>query len=459
MKLEFLSRSGQPRLILFFAGWGMDARPFRGLRRDGYDIALLYDYRSLHIDWSFTAPYAEICILAWSMGVFAASVSTHAIAGKITRRVAVAGTLTPVSDTEGIPRAVFDGTYDNLSDRSLAKFYRRMFDSREAHGAFAAARPQRPVDELRAELRAIDDAQIFNAGHTGPWNKAYIGRADAIFPPAAQRAAWLRGGTTVTESDAPHWHDFGAIMRREFVDKSTMAIRFAAATSSYEANGSVQAEIVAEMAARTAALLGRELDATTAQVLEIGSGSGSLSRVLRRMAPHAQLTLWDIAAPCPSGLEDCCRFRRTDAELAIGALAPESVGYIFSASTIQWFNSPERFFVQCARALVPGGALVVSTFVKRNLEEISAITGRSLHLPDAAGWLRMAAPCFTAAYCRAWERDLDFETPLDALRHLKLTGVNSLGGSVRDVLRRLPMRLDARYHLTYRPIIMILIRR
>ena len=61
----------------------------------------------------------------------------------------------------------------------------------------------------------------------------------------------------------------------------------------------------------------------------------------------------------------------------------------------------------------------------------------------------------------AYERDLDFATPLDVLRHLKLTGVNSLGGTadVHALLRRYPMRLDARYHLTYRPMIMLLAKR
>ena len=62
----------------------------------------------------------------------------------------------------------------------------------------------------------------------------------------------------------------------------------------------------------------------------------------------------------------------------------------------------------------------------------------------------------------AFQRDLDFATPADALRHLRLTGVNSLGrtsrGEVntRQLLRQFPMMLDGRYHLTYCPLILIL---
>jgi malonyl-CoA O-methyltransferase len=57
--------------------------------------------------------------------------------------------------------------------------------------------------------------------------------------------------------------------------------------------------------------------------------------------------------------------------------------------------------------------------------------------------------------------DLDFDSPLDALRHLKYTGVNALSRShrgavsVNKVLENYSMRLDGKWHLTYKPLIMI----
>lgn len=68
MEYEFVSQSGAPRLILIYAGWAMDAGVFRGLRRPGYDIAVVWDYRNFVIDWSFASSYCEICIVAWSLG-------------------------------------------------------------------------------------------------------------------------------------------------------------------------------------------------------------------------------------------------------------------------------------------------------------------------------------------------------------------------------------------------------
>ena len=37
---------------------------------------MVWNYTSLDIDWSFTAVYGEICVVGWSLGVFAAAVTT-----------------------------------------------------------------------------------------------------------------------------------------------------------------------------------------------------------------------------------------------------------------------------------------------------------------------------------------------------------------------------------------------
>lgn len=38
MEKVYISHSSKPRLILVFLGWGMDAAPFAGLSKNGYDI-------------------------------------------------------------------------------------------------------------------------------------------------------------------------------------------------------------------------------------------------------------------------------------------------------------------------------------------------------------------------------------------------------------------------------------
>lgn len=115
------------RLILFFAGWGMDASVFSALSKPGYDILLVYDYRDDDFDESVLGGYDEICVLAWSLGVWHADrfISSHSNL-PITRTVAVNGTLCPINDSLGIPPRIYDLTSALPDERALAKFYRRI---------------------------------------------------------------------------------------------------------------------------------------------------------------------------------------------------------------------------------------------------------------------------------------------------------------------------------------------
>lgn len=459
MKFKLISSSpDNSRLILFFAGWGMDCAPFGNLARRGYDIALLWDYRTLSLPAEAAAAiagYDEVCVLAWSLGVAAANTVADGLARRITRRVAVAGTLHPVDDRLGIPAAIYYGTRDNLDERNLAKFYRRMFSSRSDFQRFLYSTPQRDLAGLRDELTAV--AAIDPASYFG-WDRAYITLGDAIFPPEAQKEAWQGAATDVVELDSPHWQDFQAIIDREFIDKATMSTRFASSRGTYEQNGPVQAAVIDRLCARASDFFGAELAAARGTVLEVGSGSGALSRRLAKMAPQAEIRLWDIAGDCPGDLagNPRCRFERVDAEVTVQSLQPESLQFIFSASTIQWFNSPAAFLAGCARALRKGGTMALSTFSAGNLEEITAITGHGLPLPTDFGWLDLAKKHFDLLFAQSLKFRPEFQSPLEALRHLKLTGVNSLGGSARQVLRCLKADPDGLYRLTYRPLILIL---
>lgn len=458
MKWQLVSDTGSDRLLLIFAGWGMDAGVFAGLGRPGYDVMVVWDYRSFYIDWSCTARYCEICLLAWSLGVYAASQTTHAIDYKITRRVAVNGTPEPIHDRFGIPEATYTGTLEALSERTLAKFYRRMCASREDFERFEAARPSRPVEELKDELRAVADRLLLSVPASARWDVAVVSLDDRIFPPHNQRRAWAAAGVPVEAVRSGHYPDFRSIVSHHFVDKRRMSSRFDAGMATYGTHAAVQTQVIDRLLAmaRGAGLI-RRLTAEPAQILEIGSGSGILSRRIAELAPKASLTLWDLAAGRPEGLPESVRFVSCDAELQIGALDPESLDFIFSSSTMQWFNSPARFLAGCARALRAGGYALLTTYVRGNMHEISDITGVSLPLLDPDSLLAMASARFAVVDSLRFERDLDFESPVEVLRHLRLTGVDSLGtDNPMRLVRRYPMMLDGRYHLTYRPMILIL---
>ena len=55
MKQYFIEQRHLPSLTLFFAGWGMDERPFLHYHPADRDLLVCYDYRSLDFDFKFWA--------------------------------------------------------------------------------------------------------------------------------------------------------------------------------------------------------------------------------------------------------------------------------------------------------------------------------------------------------------------------------------------------------------------
>lgn len=463
MRHALVSDIGADRLLLIFAGWGMDANVFGRIARPGYDVMVVWDYNTLYIDWSCTARYCEIVLVAWSLGVYAATQTTQAIDYKITRRVAVNGTPSPIHDACGIPEATFMGTLEALTPATLGKFYRRMCSTRDDYARFIETAPAREVDDLRSELQSVADSLLLNVPGNLRWDVAIVGREDRIFPPANQRRYWAAHGVAVENTSDGHYLDFQQVIDKMAVDKVTMASRFGRHRDTYTDNAVVQTEVVDRMVDETAAQgIFRRLTRLgyRPEILEIGSGSGLLTRRLVELLPDARLELWDLAGPAPDFAASCATFRQCDAELQLPRMGAESLDAVFSASTMQWFNSPEQFMRQLYRVLRPDGVAVLSTYTYGNMQQISALTGRSLPLERPDRLLDMARSAGLAVdYSLSYIRDLDFESPADVLRHLRLTGVNSLGataGTARSLMRRYPMMLDGRYHLTYCPMILIL---
>lgn len=204
MKQYFIQRKHFPRLTLFFAGWGMDEHPFMDCRPADSDLLVCYDYRSLEFDFTLLQGYRDIRLVAWSMGVWAASVVLQDAAVPLGERIALNGTVTPVDDRRGIPQAVFGKTLESLNEVALEKFIRRMCLRKENLAAFLSKRPQRPVEELKEELRKIGEQVKAVAVPRLEWGRAVIGTDDLIFPAANQRNAW-QTGVEVAEYAVPHY--------------------------------------------------------------------------------------------------------------------------------------------------------------------------------------------------------------------------------------------------------------
>ena len=206
MRQQFLIRENHPCLLIFFAGWGMDEHPFRDYRPVGCDWMICYDYRSTEFDFSLVSGYESVRLVAWSMGVWAASQVFAASPGFIGRSVAVNGTIYPVNGEKGILPDIFYGTLNGLNEQTLGRFYRRMCGCAAELGSFRMKAPRRSLEELRDELEAVGEQAALRPVSPFRWDRAIVGSRDKIFLPSNQLQAWS-GLTEIEEREIEHYSE------------------------------------------------------------------------------------------------------------------------------------------------------------------------------------------------------------------------------------------------------------
>lgn len=451
MKHRILKDVGAGRLILLFAGWGMDNKPFEALSAPGgYDLAVVWDYRNLTLDMEL-ASYREIYVIAWSYGVSMADIWLNQNRGlPVTRRVAVCGTLYPVDDERGIPANVFKATLDNFSETSIRKFYQRMVGGRKAFESFRSIIPERDIDGLREELECIvcyatahPDKEITS------WESVYVADKDYVIPTVNQLNGW-HGHPCVSVVEGSHYPDFSALMKLP-VCKEDVSRRFAASVTTYDDNATVQHYIASVLAD-----IWRQYDwaGGNGDVIEIGAGTGIFTREYLRSVTPSALMLMDIAG-LPDSLPGDKRI--CDAETEMMKLESNSADAVVTASTVQWFNSPARFLEECSRVVRPGGVVVMSTFGSENYREIGRFSGKSVNYISGEMLRKIMPSGLEIEFLKDEIITLDFESPRELTHHMRTTGVTGTGladGARLAALRGM-IREDIR-RITYNPVYALL---
>ncbi len=215
MKHDYLHKGDNANLLLFFAGWGAEPSLFGKTPSNGWDCIVCYDYKDLEFDATMLEGYSRVRLLAWSMGVWAASQTFSGMDAAFEAKIAVNGTETPVDDDKGILAAVFKATLDGFSATALAKFRRRMCGSADAVRTFLSHCPSRPVDDLHAELETLAGMVASRPEKRMQWDKCIIGNRDKIFPPANMARAW--SGQHTAMLDVEHYDEalFMALLNAE----------------------------------------------------------------------------------------------------------------------------------------------------------------------------------------------------------------------------------------------------
>ena len=240
------------------------------------------------------------------------------------------------------------------------------------------------------------------------------------------------------------------------MDTALIRQRFSAASASYDAEAEAQQHIAARLWALAAPHV-----PSGADVLEIGAGTGLLTRLILEAQPRS-LTVNDLylspqvqeLAQQFSGRVQC---RVGDAEhLEFGG----PFDAVLSASTVQWFADIPAFFARCAGVLPKGGLLAFSSFLPGNLQEVAELTGVGLAYATAAELQSCLAPHFDLLAMEQGDVTLHFASPRHVLLHLRHTGVTGIRSVVwgKNSYKDLVARYTARYgnaqgvRLTYRPV-------
>lgn len=155
-------------------------------------------------------------------------------------------------------------------------------------------------------------------------------------------------------------------MSRPGVDSRQVRRHFSSHAGEYDRYAVVQKRVVS----RLLQMLGDD-GSTAGPVLEVGCGTGALSRRLRERLPALPLIVSDIA----HGMT------RHAAQAVPGVLALDAdaqglpfrggaFGLVLSSSVYQWMNDLPRAFAESARVLVPGGRFAFALFGERTLFEL-----------------------------------------------------------------------------------------
>ena len=160
--------------------------------------------------------------------------------------------------------------------------------------------------------------------------------------------------------------ELGGVFR---LDRAGVRASFDRASASYESAAGLQARVAAELLERLAVFA-----FAPGVVLDLGAGTGRVTRELKRRYRRALVIALDLA---PGMLREARRhqqwwrrFERVCGDALRLPLADASVDVVFSSLMLQWCEPLDMALAECRRVLKPEGFFAFSTFGPDTLHEL-----------------------------------------------------------------------------------------
>jgi len=242
--------------------------------------------------------------------------------------------------------------------------------------------------------------------------------------------------------------------------KARVGAAFAAAADRYDESAHVQRIVAAHLAAMAA----RERPGARPRILEIGCGTGLLTREIRARWPQAELIATDLV---PEMVDATARTGLAAQLMTMDGEAPDfhepAFDLILSSLAFQWFDDLPLALTRLHGLLRPGGSLYFATMGAESFiawRIAHALEGLQSGLPDYPDLAALRA--MLASFPDAFACDEHHALPVpggDALvRHFRAIGAHVPRAGYRPLgpaaLRRLIERFDSLggktdYHVLY----------
>ncbi len=202
MQSHWLNRQNNYKLIIFFAGWSFDYKPFEFLKCGNFDVLIIYDYNDLELPQ--IPEYKEYFLISWSMGVYTSYILKDKLP-KFTKKIAINGTPFPVNDEYGIPLKPFILTLRHAKTGLEGKFYQNIFDLKEEYERYTKTPVERPIDNRVSELNSLySKIKSTEISYQNYFDTAIISNNDKIIPTKNQINFW-KGKADIRTVESGHF--------------------------------------------------------------------------------------------------------------------------------------------------------------------------------------------------------------------------------------------------------------
>ncbi|WP_299594623.1 malonyl-ACP O-methyltransferase BioC [uncultured Microbulbifer sp.] len=287
-----------------------------------------------------------------------------------------------------------------------------------------------------------------------------FGEGDALVPVAAAKKIEALGvgiGVITGAGHCPHLsqpqevagliESFLASLHLEPapLEKTSVARAFGRAAQSYDAAAHLQRAVCRELIQRAGE------NWSPKRILDLGSGTGYGSELLRKRFPDAEIIALDIAPQMLAYAREhrpvSAGYVAADAEQL--PLADGCVDLVFSSFALQWCYQLPQLFAEIRRVLAPAGNTLISTLVPGTLSELesswAAVDG-AVHVNrflSCEAWQTACVGNQLECAVTLEQRVLHFDKVTTLMRELKSIGAHNVNRAAgkgllsRDKLRRL----------------------